>query len=222
MSKSTLGTAKARREQYGQGGTERGRRTRALLLAAARTVFERDGYLDARVADIVTAAGVSHGTFYTYFDSKLQVFRGVIAEVSAEIQDAVTVPLGERGDRDPSDFVRRLDLSNRRFLDVYRKNHRMLMLMEQMATIDPEVGERRVLGRRRHIERIAASIRRLQREGLVPRDLDPRVAAGALTSMVANFAYHWLAMGEAFDEELAKSTLTRMWLGAIGYTPARS
>ncbi|MGH2927257.1 MAG: TetR family transcriptional regulator, partial [Solirubrobacteraceae bacterium] len=52
----------------------RGVRTRAALIDAARRVFERDGYLEARVADIAAAAGVAHGSFYTYFDSKDDVF----------------------------------------------------------------------------------------------------------------------------------------------------
>lgn len=213
------GTARARRAQYGQGASARGKRTRALLLSAARRVFERDGYLDARVADIVEVAGTSHGTFYTYFDSKLDAFRGVIAEVSEEINEAVAVPLPGEGDRQgTAEFVRRLDASNRRFLDVYRRNHRMMLLMEQMATIDAQVGERRRAARRRHTERIAASIGRLQARGQVPGDLDPWVAAAALAGMVSNFGYHWLAMGEPFDEETAKATLTRMWLGALGFT----
>ena len=40
--------------------TDRGRQTRERVLAASRRVFERDGYLDARVADFVKEAGVSH------------------------------------------------------------------------------------------------------------------------------------------------------------------
>lgn len=217
------GTSRARRAQYGRGASARGRRTRALLLDAARQVFERDGYLDARVADIVQVAGTSHGTFYTYFDSKLDAFRGVVAGLSAEIRDAVAVPLphDDGGRPEPAaEFVRRLDASNRAFLDVYRKNHRMMLLMEQMATIDPQVGETRKAGRRRHTDRIAASIRRLQSRGMVPADLDPRIAAAALAGMVSNFGYHWLAMGEPFDEEKAKATLTRMWLGALGFSEA--
>lgn len=214
------GTSRARRAQYGQGASARGKRTRALLLEASRRVFERDGYLEARVADIVVVAGTSHGTFYTYFDSKLDAFRGVVAGVSAEINEAVAVPLPHDGEKpeSPAAFVDRLDASNRRFLDVYRANHKMMLLMEQMATIDAEVGETRKAGRRRHTDRIAASIRRLQSRGLVPADLDPRTAAAALACMVSNFGYHWLAMGEPFDEEQAKATLTRMWLGAIGFT----
>jgi AcrR family transcriptional regulator len=206
------GTAAQRRALYGEGSTDRGRRTRAVLLSAAREVFERDGYLEARVADIVRQARVAHGTFYTYFDSKREVFRAVMAGVRDEIAEAITVPGGEGA----SGVVERLDLANRRFLDVYRRNRRLMLLFEQVATIDPEIGEYRQRSRRAHVDRIAAGIERLQRRGLADAALDPRTAAAALVSMLSNFAYFWLAVGEEFDEELAKRTLTRLWAGAIG------
>jgi AcrR family transcriptional regulator len=215
------GTARARRVQYSHGATARGRRTRSLLLAAARQVFERDGYLNARVADIVTLAGVSHGTFYTYFDSRAEVIRAIMTEVNDEMVAALAVVLDEPGHPDGLDFPARLDLSNRRFLDVYRRNSAMLLLMEQLATVDDEIGAQRIGGRRMHIERVSKSIRGLQYKGFVDKDLDARTAAAALTAMVANFAYYWLAMGEPFDDELAKTTLSRMWLGAIGYRDLR-
>ena len=41
--------------------TDRGRRTREKLLAAAREVFEQRGYASTRMADIARAAGVSVG-----------------------------------------------------------------------------------------------------------------------------------------------------------------
>jgi AcrR family transcriptional regulator len=217
MGLSQPGTAAARRAQYGEGSTDRGRRTRAALLVAARDVFERDGYVDARVADVARLAGVAHGTFYTYFDSKREVFRAVMAEVRDQISDATSVPAG--GDR-PGGVIERLDMANRRFLDVYRRNRRLMLLFEQVATIDPEIGDYRTCSRLAHVDRIAGGIRRLQRRGLADADLDARTAAAALVSMLSNFAYHWLAMGEAFDEELAKRTLTRLWAGAIGLREA--
>ena len=188
-----------------------------MLLDAARRVFERDGYVEARVADIAGLAGVAHGTFYTYFDSKREVFRALMAEVRDQIAEAIAVPAGR-----PNSVIERLDVANRRFLDVYRRNSRLMLLFEQVATIDPEIGEYRECSRMAHIDRIAGGIRRLQRRGLADPDLDPRTAAAALVSMLSNFAYHWLAMGEQFDEELAKRTLTRLWAGALGLTDARS
>src|SRR5205807_9522888 len=57
--------------------SRKGTRTRARLVEAAKRVFERDGFLDARIVDIAKTARVAPGTFYHYFDSKEQLFREV-------------------------------------------------------------------------------------------------------------------------------------------------
>jgi AcrR family transcriptional regulator len=60
----------------------RGEQTRLRLLEAGASVLPDRGYHDARVDDIVTAAGVSHGTFYRYFHNKDDFFR-VLAEAAS-------------------------------------------------------------------------------------------------------------------------------------------
>ena len=55
-----------------------GRRALQALLEAGRDTFVARGYHRTRVDDIVAAAGVSHGAFYHYFESKDQ-FAQVIA-----------------------------------------------------------------------------------------------------------------------------------------------
>ena len=68
--------------------SERGRRTREALIGAARRVFERDGFIDARITDIAEEAGAAHGTFYTYFDSKEAALRAVILQRESELLGA--------------------------------------------------------------------------------------------------------------------------------------
>ena len=60
-------------------------RNRAALVGAARRVFERDGYVRARITDIADEAGVAHGSFYSHFDGKPAVFAAVMAEVEEEM-----------------------------------------------------------------------------------------------------------------------------------------
>ena len=60
----------------------RGEQTRLKLLEAGASVLPARGYHDARVDDIVDAAGVSHGTFYRYFVNKDDFFR-VLAEAAS-------------------------------------------------------------------------------------------------------------------------------------------
>ncbi|MSO87392.1 MAG: TetR/AcrR family transcriptional regulator [Acidimicrobiia bacterium] len=60
----------------------RGARTRQRLLEAGTQVLPARGYHDARVDDVVAAAGVSHGTFYRYFTNKDDFFQ-VLAEATS-------------------------------------------------------------------------------------------------------------------------------------------
>jgi len=58
-------------------------RTRTTLLEAGHRVFVERGFYATRVADIVKAAGVSHGVFYRYFDNKTALFK-ILAERASE------------------------------------------------------------------------------------------------------------------------------------------
>ncbi len=72
--------------------TSRGLRTHSRLREAARRTFAERGYSGARVADIVADAGVSHGTFYTYFENKAAVLDALIDMTSTELQMVVDEP----------------------------------------------------------------------------------------------------------------------------------
>jgi AcrR family transcriptional regulator len=206
----------------GHGGRDisamssKGRRTRARLLDAARVVFERDGFLEARVADIAVEAGVSHGTFYTYFDSKAKIFRTVVSDVMDKIWHT---RLSTDGNADLSPYAR-IERANRQFIRVFRDNLAMMALHEQVMTYDDEMRELRLTVRQRSVERVCVNIEQLQSLGQAPADLDPFCAASALVSMVSNFTYFWLAMDQGdYDEDVAVHTLTRLWASALGLNP---
>jgi AcrR family transcriptional regulator len=206
------GTAAARREAHAQHATAKGVRTRDDLLAAARRVFERDGYLETRVADIAAQAGVAHGSFYTYFSSKQAVFLAVVREVERQLREAVAPSSADA----ELEVYEALDRSNRRYLDTYRANSMMWALVEQVSTIDPEIHRIRLLGRRVHVDRVTRTIQRWQARGLADREVDPRTTAGALVSMISNFAYWWLAGGDTYDGAAAARTLTDICARAVG------
>jgi AcrR family transcriptional regulator len=191
--------------------TARGRRTREILVRAAREVFEKHGFLDARVADIADAAGVAHGTFYTYFESKETVFREVANALVGEMFAASGV-----GEDVPPDPVSRIEAANRRYLRAYAKNARILAILEQVATFNDYFRQLTRDIRKVFVDRAAKGITRLQAQGLADPTLDAATAASALGGMVEHFAHVWLALGEPFDEEVAVATLTRLWAQGIG------
>jgi AcrR family transcriptional regulator len=62
--------------------TERGRKTVRKLLEAAAQEFGRRGYHEAAITGITQRAGVALGTFYTYFESKEELFRALVRDMS--------------------------------------------------------------------------------------------------------------------------------------------
>jgi AcrR family transcriptional regulator len=200
--------------------TERGRRRRARLLAAAREVFERDGFLEARVTDISAAAGAAHGSFYTYFGSKADVFRALVAATMDELY--ASLGGGDTSGGDPrrhtssADAVARIDRANRRFVAMYRQNTALMALFEQVTTFDPEVRALRQAARERMVGRVRHSIESLQADGLVDAGLDAEYSAHALVAMVNGLVHYWLVLGADFDEERLVASMTGLWASSLG------
>jgi AcrR family transcriptional regulator len=191
--------------------TERGRRTRDALVASARRVFESRGYAATRMQDIAADAGVSHGTVYTWFPGKDELLREVTHAIVGEVVAATRERRRESADSDPYD---RLASANQRFLAGYRRNARMLAVVEEAASADAEwlglLDELREI----YITRTRRTLRRLQAEGHVASDVDPDVAAPALTGMVETFARRHAADPSTPDADVEQ--LTRLWARAVG------
>ena len=70
--------------------TERGRRTLRKLLDAAAIEFGERGFHDASISGITRRAGTALGSFYTYFDSKEEIFQALVRYMSEQLRDHVT------------------------------------------------------------------------------------------------------------------------------------
>jgi AcrR family transcriptional regulator len=191
--------------------TLRGQRTRAALVKAARRVFERRGYHETRVVDITTDAGVAYGTFYTYFDSKEIIFSEVVEQLHRDFRAESS------SDPDaPADPGARIERTNRGYLRAYRKNARMMAVIDQVDTFNPVLRDIRLTLRHHWVERTAHMIRRWQDEGIVDTAIDASYAATALGSMVSRSAFVWFVLGEPYEEETAVQQVTLLFCRALG------
>lgn len=191
----------------------RGVRTRNALVAGARRVFERDGYINSRLTDITAEAKCSIGTFYTYFDSKEEIFTAVMQAA----QHDMLHPGMARVDGEHSNVAAMLEASNRAYVDAYQRNAKLNLLLEQVATIDPEFRRLRLARGAAFAERNARWIKRLQDEGYADPDLDPYKAARALSAMLGRMAYHSFALEEqSLSVDEIVETATKLWLNALG------
>lgn len=198
--------------------TKRGRQTRDALLAAARAVFARDGYLATTTTTIAKAAGVANGSFYTHFTDKYEIFVALWHEVQEEmLHPGIQDPGGDPADGTPGDPVAAIEDATRAYLVYYRDNAALLRVFEQVTGIDERFLELRLARARAFEERNVRGIRRLQRQGLADPSLDPELTAAALSSMVSRHAYMTFALGlrPGVDVEALVSTLTTLWVNAL-------
>ncbi len=182
--------------------TDRGRRTREALLVAARSVFEEQGFGATRMGDIAAAAGVAHGTVYTYFDTK----ESVLAAVVQQVIDDLLASLHASSAPDPLERIRD---ANDRYLAAYAGHARLLRVVEEASFADEQFGAVLAQLRNTHVQRVAAAIAKLQREGAASADLDPTTSAAALCAMVEGYARYW-------PNPDANHTLTTLWARALG------
>jgi AcrR family transcriptional regulator len=212
-----VGADSGQRAGQAAGGrllTARGLRTRAALVAAAKQVFEEIPFAESRITDITARAGVASGTFYTYFDSKEEIFR--------EVADAVLAEMSSAPRRDPDntegDLIRDIEYASRQYFLACVRNPGIVASIEQVAPGDKEVGASRRQTVVRNVKRAERWIRRLQEQGICD-DIDPWTTAMALHTMNVRLAYDHLLPhadeAEADVDDLAKA-VTRIWARTVG------
>lgn len=188
--------------------TERGRRTRDTLISAAREVFERQGFAATRMSDIAAAAQVSHGTVYTYFDTKEDVLEATMQQLIEQLVQSIRAA-------DLTDPVARIANANANYLNAFTENAPLLRVVEEVSVTDQRFAAILDDLRSTHVQRVAAQIRRQQRDGTAHADVDPKTTAAALCAMVEGFSRHWTDLGSA-DDPNGQTTLTLLWQRALG------
>lgn len=157
--------------------TPRGERTLRKILTAALEEFGERGFSDASIVGITTRAKVALGTFYTYFDSKEEVFQALVRDMSAQVRDYVAPAFG--GEGDGLERERRALAAFLRFAAEHKQVYRII---DEAEFVDPE-------GFRTHYETTAARIAARLKEAAGKGELR------ADNSDFANEVVAWALMG---------------------------
>ncbi|TWG12516.1 TetR family transcriptional regulator [Actinoplanes teichomyceticus] len=191
--------------------TARGRRTRDALVAAGRELLETRGWPGFTPEQVAQAAGVSYGTFYTYFESKDDLLRTVVRMVAEEMFAESRVAPDTAGDP-----YARIVAANRGYLRAWRNASRVLRLVERGADSDDTLRRLLLEVRELYVHRGAEGLRRLQEAGLADPGLDPRMTAIVLGAMVEQMAHVIYALREPLEEEAVVEHMSKLWAAAIG------
>jgi AcrR family transcriptional regulator len=208
------GAAPDGREKASGPRSRKGAATRARLVQAAKAVFEEDGFLDARISDIAERAGLSHGSFYHYFESKEQIFR----EVAMAIGDVLQRPMYTSvfNSSTASSPAERIRAASRDFLARYRDEARIIGVIEMVARYDPRLTTVRFEHQEADRRRAVKAMRRMQLQGWADPSIDPDVALSAMSAMMNRFAEMWFVQKLfEFDFEAGVDQLVRLCLNAL-------
>jgi AcrR family transcriptional regulator len=197
--------------------TRKGRETDEAFRDAARLVFARDGYLNARISDIAEAAGRSVASFYNYYETKADLLIALAEEFHAEATEMAVLPY--RAGLSDEDALRAAVAG---FWRTYAKRRGELIGIFQAAMVEGQFRERWLEIRAEAVSRIAAEVRRAQAEGYCP-GVDPVLTASALSAMLEHFCYIWLGQGGEkgvpFDDERALDAIATIWVKSVYWRP---
>jgi len=114
--------------------TERGRKTRRRLIEAAAQEFGERGYHDAAITGITQRAGAALGTFYTYFDTKEEVFRALVRDMSHSVRSHVAEAVKGAPDRLAAE---RIGLEA--FIAFVRRHRELYRIIEEAQFVAEDV-----------------------------------------------------------------------------------
>ena len=204
--------AKPSRRYESSHRREQAEETRRKVLAAAQTLFERDGYVATSMAAVAGEAGVSLKTVYLGFETKAGLLRALWhLLLRGEREEA---PVAEQGWYremiDEPDPRRQLLLNARNSRAVKSRAGALMGVIESAAPSELEIGElwRRIQSEFHENQRTV--IESLDEKGALRAGLEPDAAADILWTLNHPSVHRLLVVERGWSAERYEA-----WLGEV-------
>jgi AcrR family transcriptional regulator len=159
---------------------------RAALLAAARTLFARQGVADTTVDDLARLARVSRATAFNYFPSKQALLGALVREMEARFLHIMEMQLDE-----PATAAQRIaalfSWTAAKVEETPQLSRVLIGASETTFGAAPDSGVRTARTHRAFVRILAAG----QRAGNVRADLAPEVLAEIIGGTYAGILHAW-------------------------------
>ena len=195
--------------------------TRNRIVDAAERVFREKGVAHASLEDVAAAARVTRGAIYWHFRDKAALFEAMMRRVEMPAQ-AMMERAAEAGAGDPLEMLR---ASAREVLLRAARDAQVRRVFEIAFHKCEYVGDAAAI-RDRQLENqadclatIEQQVRACVRQGLLPRGLDPRLAAIGTMAYVSGILYQWILHPESFSLERHAQALVDTYFRGLAATP---
>ena len=174
---------------------------RAHILAAARAEFVAHGFDGASYNRIISAAGVSKGAMYYYFEDKLDLYATVLADAFSEVEAAWAQEF-DQGLFD-RDFWAAVEVLALRQIQWMLTEPELVALSRGLTDLDPAMLRTGPLGQfyQGIVGWIGALVLKGQSQGAVRDDLPGELLVSILMGVGETFDRWWLQEAEGMDEE---------------------
>ena len=170
--------------------TARGRATRDRILDSALKVFGEVGYHDASIVRITEGAGVAMGTFYLYFEGKLQVFNELVEDLNRRMRHRMTQAITAAPNRLEAERA-----GFRAFFEFTTEVPQLYRIIRQAEFVSPEAMHL-------HYGRIVDGYRKALAAASDAGEIapvDPEVTAWALMGIGEIIGMRWILWQEGED-----------------------
>lgn len=178
---------------------DRSRETLRRIIEAAEEVFAGKGYDRATVAEIISLAGIGHGTFWLYFRNKDDLLRYMLQDMIGEFESFEWF----REDEQDGPSVRSLEeVENiiRGVMEIFARYSNIHPLIVR-ASLDSEDFRQALEEFNKPFVRIVERKLREHLENGWCRDLDPEVTAQIIVTMLEYANLQWQNKGLLADRD---------------------
>lgn len=173
---------------------------RADIVNAGIRVFSRKGFSRCSVEDILQEARVARATFYSYFDSKKDLFVELVDGILNTMEEIVKRNLDDM----PTDLAVLKERTKRTILDLFEYFSQNLefaaIYIQEVMGMNPEIDARVVEWQRRMAELISQLIQRGMDQGLF-RKVDSYVIGNLISGATQHLGLNLFMFDQRLDTE---------------------
>lgn len=176
----------------------RGEKTQKDILRVAEDLFGVNGFWKTHVVDIANQVGIGHGTFYLYFESKIELLRKLVKEINKDLRYTVYSLIKDSKDRKDVEVKGLLAFSE------YIKHHKnAYRVVREAEFVDRNIGKW-------YYNRIVEPYAKKLKEAMDKNEIiniDPEILALAIIGIGHFLGLRWVVWNNHTKQEIPFNSL---------------
>ena len=191
---------------------------RKKILAAAKEVFLEKGYQSASISDILRKTDLARGTFYLYFQSKQEIFDGMLFELFMAINNDI-YRLNIESWKNTTEVYREVVLLAQSLFKILGQNQELVrIVLGTPVGLDNEF-DRKVAGYHTLMLSVITGMLKRAIQSLKITSVDARLFAHLIYGGIKEVVFQWLVNQEYKDVDAEIEQIVSIYMNGIDFPP---